>query len=70
MFKDHSLCLHYPPDKKWSGWTPIYQFTIPWLVEWIYYYEIYLVNGGFWEGSESPVHFSQADINVGEDISN
>jgi hypothetical protein len=67
MYKDHSLCLHYPPDMKWSGWTPIYQYTVPWIVEWIHYYELYLVNGGKWEGPESPVHFTENDRNIDED---
>ena len=69
MYKDRSLCLHYPPDMKWSGWTNIYKYTIPWIVEWVHYYEIYLINCGHWEGSESPVHFTEADINIEEEIS-
>lgn len=68
MYENHTLCLHYPPDLKWSGWTPIYKYTIPWTVEWIHYYEIFLVNGGKWEGRESPVHFTEYDRNISEDI--
>lgn len=68
MYEDHSLCLHYPPDMKWSGWTHIYQYTIPWIVEWVHYYEIYLINGGIWEGRQSPVHFTEADKNIEEDF--
>lgn len=68
MYDDYSLCLHYPPDKKWTSWTPIYQFTIPWLLEWIIYYEIFLLNGGYWEGPESPCHFSEDEKNIKIDI--
>lgn len=68
MYSDHALCLHYPPDLKWSAWTPIYKFTIPWLVEWTVHYELYLVNGGKWEGPESPVHFTDVDRNVSDDL--
>lgn len=68
MYEDHSLCLHYPSDMKWTGKTPIYRFTIPWIVEWILFYELYLVNGGNWEGPESPVHIKQEDRNVKQDI--
>lgn len=64
MYDDHSLCLHYPPDKKWTSWTPIYRFTIPWLLEWIIYYEIFLINGGYWEGPESPYHFNEDEKNI------
>ena len=67
MYPNHTLCLHYPPDMKWTGWTPIYRYTIPWLLEWIHYYEIYLINGNVWEGPESPVHFTNADQNVAEE---
>lgn len=63
MHDDHSLCLSYPEDMKWTSWTPIYQYTIPWLVEWPLYYEIFLLNGGKWEGPESPVHFTEQDKN-------
>lgn len=68
MYSDRSLCLHYPPDLKWSATTPIYKYTIPWLIEWIVYYELYLVNGGNWEGPESPVHFTEEDKNVTVDL--
>lgn len=67
MYPDHSLCLHYTQDMKWSARTLIYEYTIPWLVEWIVYYELYLINGGKWEGPESPVHLMEADKNVAED---
>lgn len=67
MYDNHTLCLHYPPDMKWSGRTPIYQYTIPWVLEWIHYYEIYLINGNTWEGPESPVHFTNEDQNSSEE---
>lgn len=64
MYKDHSLCLSYPPDIKWTERTNIHEYTIPWLSEWILYYELYLINGGDWEGKESPVHFTERDKNL------
>lgn len=68
MYENHSLCLHYPKDMNWNGWTLIYKYTIPWVSEWIHYYELYLVNGGKWEGPESPVHFTEEDKNIEEDL--
>lgn len=68
MYDDHSLCLHYPPDMKWGERTAIYRYTIPWLIEWITYYEIYLLNGGHWEGPESPAHITEFDKNRTEDV--
>lgn len=67
MYEDHSLCLRYPQDMKWSGWTQIYRYTIPWIIEWIHFYELYLVNGKSWEGPESPVHFTENDRNRYQD---
>lgn len=67
MYKDHSLCLHYPADMKWNERIRIYEYTIPWISEWIIYYEIYLLNGRKWEGRESPTHITEADKNINQD---
>lgn len=67
MYNDQSLCLHYPPDMKWNEKTDIYQYTIPWISEWIIFYEIYLVNGNIWEGKESPVHITEREKNINQD---
>jgi hypothetical protein len=67
MYADHSLCLHYPQDMKWSEKIKIHEYTIPWVCEWIYYYEIYLLNGGVWEGRESPSHIKEEDKNINVD---
>jgi hypothetical protein len=68
MYGDHSLCLHYPADMKWSGHTPLYKYTIPWIAEWILFYELYLINGGKWKGRESPVHLKEEEKNIKEDL--
>lgn len=67
MYKDHSLCLHYPPDMKWGLQTMIYKYTIPWISEWIIFYELYLINGGEWLGRESPTHITESDKNINTD---
>lgn len=64
MYNDHSLCLHYPPDMQWNEKVKIYQYTIPWISEWILYYETYLLNGNIWEGPESPSHFTESEKNI------
>lgn len=68
MYQDHSLCLHYPPDMQWNEKVKIYQYTIPWISEWIVFYEIYLRNGHKWEGRESPTHITEADQNINVDV--
>jgi len=64
MYSDRTLCLNYPPDMKWMDMTPIYKYTIPWIKEWTHYYELFLVNGGVWEGPESPCHITDSDKEV------
>jgi hypothetical protein len=63
MYSDHSLCLSYDGDVIWNARTELYRYTIPWIVEWIHYYEIYLSNGGKWEGPESMAHLRIEDMN-------
>jgi hypothetical protein len=68
MYKDRSLCLSYPPDLKWTEKSRMAELTIPWLAEWIVYYEIYLINGNIWEGPQSPAHFNENTKNINQDI--
>lgn len=67
MYKDKSLCLSFPPDLKWTEQSRVADLTVPWLAEWIVFYELYLVNGNVWEGPQSPVHLTDATININED---
>lgn len=67
MYRDHSLCLSFPPDMKWTDSSRIAELTIPWIAEWLVYYELYLVNGGVWEGPQSPAHLTEATVNVNVD---
>jgi hypothetical protein len=53
---------------KWNEKKQIYKYTVPWLIEWIIFYELYLVNGNIWEGRESPVHIVESDKNIDKDF--
>jgi hypothetical protein len=68
MYKDHSVCLHYPIDMIWNERIRIHEYTIPWICEWILFYEIYLINGNIWEGPESPVHFKESEKNINKNL--
>ncbi len=68
MYKDYSLCLHYSEDMIWNERIRIHEYTVPWISEWIIYYEIYLMNGGKWEGRESPTHMTEQDMNINKDV--
>lgn len=46
--KQH-LCLHFPPEKKWTCSQNIADTIIPWAGEWLYHYEIWQLTGN-WNG--------------------
>lgn len=58
MYDCGSLCLYYPADMKWKDHTKISEYTIPWITEWIYYYEVWKLTGQ-WKGPESPAHIKE-----------
>ncbi|MEI2695971.1 MAG: phospholipase D family protein [Saprospiraceae bacterium] len=53
IYREGSLCLFYPGDLKWKDTTSIAEYTIPWIYEWILFYELYLLTG-IWEGEYVP----------------
>lgn len=49
---DHDLqklCLYHPKDKEWHEGKMIASTIIPWAIEWLYHYEIWLITG-IWHG--------------------
>jgi hypothetical protein len=56
MYNDRSLCLfnpiEYPMNKRFTLAFEI----VPWVYKWIYFYELWKVNGNIWLAPESP-HF-------------
>ncbi|WP_282773611.1 phospholipase D-like domain-containing protein [Phaeodactylibacter xiamenensis] len=53
IYKDGSLCLFYPGDLKWKNNLRISEYIIPWVAEWIVFYELWLMTGE-WMGAEAP----------------
>lgn len=53
MYKEGNLCLYYPAEFIWKPNTSVATYMIPWINEWIIYYELYKISG-VWEGPESP----------------
>jgi len=53
IYNEGSLCLFYPGDLKWKDTTSIAEYSIPWVYEWILFYELYLLTGK-WEGAFVP----------------
>ena len=53
IYSEGSLCLFYPGELKWKDTTSIAENTIPWIFEWILFYELHLLTG-VWEGDFVP----------------
>ena len=53
MYRDGRLCLYHPPTQPWSGSDELHKTIIPWIAEWLVYYELYLIEGK-WLGPEMP----------------
>lgn len=52
VYREGFLCLFDPSETRWKDNMKLSEYTIPWLVEWILYYELWLLTGK-WEGPES-----------------
>jgi hypothetical protein len=48
-FADDRPCLFYPDGNEWSAKSPIALTIVPWLMEWLVYYEAWLFTGE-WQG--------------------
>ena len=51
IYQEGNLCLYFPGDLKWKDTTSIAEYTVPWIFEWIYFYELWTLTGR-WEGPE------------------
>lgn len=49
------LCLYYFDDRGWNSTKLISNTIIPWTIEWLYHYEIWLVTGDWLGGGKHPI---------------
>ena len=54
MFNDGKLCLYYSPEDPWGHNKHLYSHIVPWVHEWILYYEIYKLSGKWEHPSVHP----------------
>ena len=52
--KKQKLCLYHPKKKEWNSTMLLSRTAIPWAVEWLYFYEIWLCTGEWLGGGEHP----------------
>lgn len=67
IYSEGSLCLFYPSELKWKDTTSIAENTIPWIFEWILFYELYLLTG-VWEGEYVPHHNVKAITRAAKEL--
>ncbi|ACX76279.1 hypothetical protein Fisuc_2696 [Fibrobacter succinogenes subsp. succinogenes S85] len=49
------LCLYHPKKRPWDRSMLLSETVIPWAIEWLYFYEIWLCTGQWLGGGEHPV---------------
>ena len=52
MYGNGPLCLYDPRETPWQRMDNVHQKIIPWIAEWLVYYELYLIYGK-WLGPEA-----------------
>ena len=53
MYGCGALCLYDPRETPWQRWHNVHETIIPWIAEWLVFYELYLICGK-WVGPEAP----------------
>lgn len=48
------LCLYYPKAKEWKETMTISSTILPWTIDWLYHYEIWLITGSWSGGGIHP----------------
>lgn len=54
VFPGNRLCLHYPNYKQWENTKSVADTIIPWTSLWLFYYELWLIDGKWHGGGKEP----------------
>ncbi|WP_369769458.1 hypothetical protein [Flavobacterium sp. WC2416] len=52
--KKQKLCLYYPKAKEWNDTKTIASTIMPWTMEWLYHYEMWLITDEWLGGGIHP----------------
>lgn len=52
--KKQELCLYRPKKREWNNTMFLSKTAIPWAVEWLYFYEVWLCTGEWFGEGEHP----------------
>lgn len=53
MYDSGELCLYEPKETPWRSSDHLHEKIIPWIAEWLVFYELYMICGK-WLGPEAP----------------
>jgi hypothetical protein len=53
MYSSGDLCLYDFREQPWMATDNLHEKIIPWVAEWLVYYELFLLTGK-WLGPEAP----------------
>lgn len=54
IYPGPKLCVYHPRYEDWTGADLIGQTIIPWVSEWLHFYELWLATGEWLGGGEQP----------------
>ncbi|WP_225587067.1 hypothetical protein [Algoriphagus sp. Y33] len=52
--KRQELCLYFPDGKEWNQRKLLSETILPWTIEWLYHYEIWVLTGAWTGGGLHP----------------
>lgn len=53
IYSNGSLCLYHPIETPWKHTDNLHEKIVPWIHEWILFYELFLLEGK-WLGKSAP----------------
>lgn len=56
IYNSGDLCLYTPAKGEWHSGLSIASTIVPWISEWLYYYEIWLITGDWMGDDKDPFH--------------
>ena len=59
-YSKKQLCLYYPGSDDWRGDMLLSKTIVPWISEWLYFFELWLVTGEWYGGGTHPRKMSDA----------
>lgn len=54
-YANNELCLYYPKNKEWTKYMYLSDTIIPWISEWIYFYQVWKITGEWCGGGIHPI---------------